>query len=98
MKIGKEEENIFMRNSKLSEHTFKKGRFITPLNSLPMMNELEDEKSWTYGRMPEYIWIGLILKYFGREEGLKKLYYIISKIHKIVTDIKARYEYTRGNL
>lgn len=76
-----------MRNSKLSEHTFKKGRFITPLNSLPMMKELEDEKSWTYGRMPEYIWIGLILKYFGREEGLKKLYYIISKIHNVAPDL-----------
>lgn len=76
-----------MRNSKLSEHTFKKGRFITPLNSLPMMQELEDEKSWTYGRMPEYIWIGLILKYFGREEGLKKLYYIISKIHNVAPDL-----------
>ena len=24
------------------------------------MQELSDEKSWTYGRMPEYIWIGLI--------------------------------------
>lgn len=76
-----------MRNSKLSEHTFKKGRFITPLNSLPMMKELEDEKSWTYGRMPEYIWIGLILKYFGRVEGLKKLYYIISKIHNVAPDL-----------
>ena len=76
-----------MRNSKLSEHTFKKGRFITPLNSLPMMQELEDEKSWTYGRMPEYIWIGLILKYFGREEGLKKSYYIISKIHNVAPDL-----------
>ena len=76
-----------MRNSKLSEHTFSKGRFITPLNSLPMMQELEDEKSWTYGRMPEYIWIGMILKYFGREEGLKKSYYIISKIHNVAPDL-----------
>ena len=87
MKIGKDGESILIRNSKLSEHTFKKGRFITPLNSLPMMKELEDEKSWTYGRMPEYIWIDLILKYFGREEGLKKLYYIISKIHNVAPDL-----------
>ena len=57
-----------MRYSKLSDHKFKKGEFITPINSLPMMQEFEDEKSWTYGRMPEYLWIGLILKYFGREE------------------------------
>lgn len=59
--------------SKLSDHTFKKGKFITPINALPLMHELEDEKSWTYGRMPEYLWIGLILKYYGRNEGLKNL-------------------------
>lgn len=60
-----------MIHSKLSEYTFKKGEFITPMNSLSMMKEFEDEKSWTYGRMPEYLWIGLIFKCFGREEGLK---------------------------
>ena len=52
-----------MGRSKLSEHTFQKGKFITPINSLPMMQEFEDEKSWPYGRMPEYLWIGLLLKY-----------------------------------
>lgn len=70
-----------MKHSKLSDHTFKKGEFITPLNSLSMMSEFEDEKSWSYGRMPEYLWIGLILKYFGRNEGLKKAYLIVSKLH-----------------
>lgn len=34
--------------SKLSDHTFKKGKFITPINSLTMMRDLKDEKSWTY--------------------------------------------------
>ena len=52
-----------MRRSKLSDHTFQKGKFITPINAIPLMHELEDEKSWTYGRMPEYLWIGLILKW-----------------------------------
>ena len=47
------------------------------------MHELEDEKSWTYGRMPEYLWIGLILKYYGRDEGLRKSYGIISALHKL---------------
>ena len=37
-----------MKRSKLSDHTFKKGKFITPINSLPLMHELEDEKSWSY--------------------------------------------------
>ncbi len=52
-----------------------------------MMQEFEDEKSWTYGRMPEYIWIGLILKYYGREEGLRKSYSIISTLHKLAPDL-----------
>ena len=47
------------------------------------MRELEDEKSWAYGRMPEYLWIGLILKYYGRDEGLRKSYGIISALHKL---------------
>lgn len=76
-----------MRYSKLSEHKFKKGKFITPINSLPNIQELEDEKSWAYGRMPEYLWIGLILKYYGREEGLKKLYSIVFELHKLVPDL-----------
>ena len=76
-----------MRHSKLSEHTFRKGKFIAPINTLPLMHELEDEKSWTYGRMPEYLWIGLILKYYGRDEGLKKSYGIISTLHKLAPDL-----------
>ncbi len=76
-----------MKCRKLSEHTFKKGKFITPINALPLMHELEDEKSWTYGRMPEYLWIGLILKHYGREEGLKKSYGIISVLHKLVPEL-----------
>ena len=72
-----------MQKSKLSEHVFKKGKFITPFNSLPMMREMEDDKSWTYGRMPEYLWMGMILKYYGRETGLEKLYYIIEELHKL---------------
>lgn len=51
------------------------------------MQELSDEKSWTYGRMPEYLWIGLILKWFGREDGLQKLYSIISTLHKLAPDL-----------
>ena len=76
-----------MRHIKLSDHVFKKGKFITPINALPSMYELEDEMSWTYGRMPEYLWIGLILKYYGRDEGLKKCYGIISVLHKLAPDL-----------
>lgn len=76
-----------MGRSKLADHTFRKGEFITPMNSLPMMKEFEDDKSWTYGRMPEYLWIGLIYKYYGREEGLKKLNGIISVLHNLAPEL-----------
>lgn len=76
-----------MGHSKLSDHMFKKGKFITPINSIPIMQEMSDEKSWAYGRMPEYLWIGLILKQFGREEGLKKLYRIVSELHKLAPEL-----------
>lgn len=75
------------KRSKLSDHTFRKGKFITPINALPLMHELEDEKSWTYGRMPEYLWIGLILKFYGRDVGLRKSYGIISTLHKLAPDL-----------
>ena len=76
-----------MRYSKLSEHTFRKGKFITPINTIPTSCELSDEKSWTYGRMPEYLWIGLILKKFGRDDGLRKLYSIVSELHKMAPEL-----------
>lgn len=76
-----------MKHSRLDDHVFKKGKFVTPFNSLSWLREFEDEKSWVYGRMPEYLWIGLILKYFGREEGMKKLYKIVLKLHNIASDL-----------
>lgn len=76
-----------MRNTRLSDHAFKKGKFITPFNTIPMVQEIEDEKSWTYGRMPEYLWIGMILNHFGREEGLIKTYSIIAKLHQLAPEL-----------
>ncbi|MBD5080659.1 MAG: hypothetical protein HDT44_02720 [Ruminococcaceae bacterium] len=77
-----------MEPSKLSEHIFKKGKFITPLNNIPNTKECSDEKSWIYGRMPEYLWIGLILKFFGRKTGFEKLNDIISKLHNLAPTLE----------
>lgn len=77
-----------MHPSKLSDHIFKKGKFITPLNAIPMMEELPDEKSWTYGRMPEYLWMGLVFKKYGRSVGMQKLYEIISLLHKLAPNLQ----------
>ena len=76
-----------MNYSRLSDHKFEKGKFITPFNAIPAMEEMSDEQSWTYGRMPEYLWIGLILHHFGRDDGLKKLYSIILKLHNLAPEM-----------
>lgn len=73
---------------KLSSYVFKKGKFIVPFHTIPNLKEMSNEESWTYGRLPEYIWIGLILKYYGRNRGLHKLRGIIMKLHELAPEIR----------
>lgn len=73
--------------SKLTDHIFNKGKFTAPLNTL--MTSVSDDKSWTYGRLPEYLWIGLIFKQYGRNVGLEKVYKIIHELHHLVPELIA---------
>lgn len=77
-----------MNHSKLSDHVLKKGKFITPFHTLPNVEEYADDKSWSYGRMPEYLWIGLLFKFLGRDMGLKRLPYIMDLLHKIAPSLR----------
>ena len=68
--------------SSLSDHILhkKKGIVATPLN-----DGLRDKltlSSWTKERMPEYLWLGLILMYYGRDEGFKRAGKILFEISK----------------
>ncbi|OJU08293.1 MAG: hypothetical protein BGN88_15040, partial [Clostridiales bacterium 43-6] len=72
------EDMSIMQHSKLSDHTYVKGKFITPFNKI--MKELSKEESWFHGRLPEYIWLALILKYYGRDEGLIKCSQLLRKV------------------
>lgn len=69
-----------VRESKLSEHKFKKGRFITPFNE--KLGDILEENPWFQNRLPEYIWLGLILDHYGREEGLKKCNQVLKLLYK----------------
>lgn len=77
-----------MKPSPLSAHSFLNGEFVTPFNSIPSLHVMKDEESWFYGRLPEYLWIGLIFKSFERTEGLKKLLNIASKLHEFAPTLK----------
>jgi len=58
-----------MKPSKLSDHTIKKGRVVTPWNR--SMGETFNKSSWSRDRVPEYLWLALILKHHKRSEGLR---------------------------
>lgn len=68
--------------STIEDHKFNKGYYTTPLNSIPGMKPMNKYESWFSGRMPEYIWISIILDYYGREEGLRKIAYINKSIYQ----------------
>lgn len=72
----KKKKNI----SSLSEHTLykKKGIIKTPFNE-----HLGDKmvlSSWPKERMPEYLWLGLILMHYGRTKGFERIGKIYSEI------------------
>lgn len=60
--------------SKLSDHKFEKGVFITPMNQI---SDFEFQ-SWINDKLPAYFWLALIINYYGKNTGLKKAYNIIS--------------------
>lgn len=70
-----------MEHSKLKDHKFVKGKLITPFSEI--MTEIKRENTWVYSRAPEYIWLALVIKYYGRIEGLKKCNYLLSELHKL---------------
>jgi len=66
--------------SSLYDHKLhkKKGLIATPLNEA-----LRDQiklSSWTKERMPEYLWLGLILLHYGRKNGFVRIGNILSNI------------------
>lgn len=56
------------KKTKLSEHIFKKGMFITPWNDA--LGALLKNQSWALSRLPEFFWLALILDYYGRENSI----------------------------
>jgi hypothetical protein len=73
--------------SKLNDHILekKKGALITPLNY--KLGESLKFSSWANERLPEYLWMGLILDYYGRLEGIEKVGRILLDFSKEVTDL-----------
>lgn len=74
-----------MEHPKLSEHKLKKGTFVTPWNDA--LGDISHENSWFQNRLPEYLWIALILKKYGRDHGLQICLNLISELSRIDNDL-----------
>ena len=64
--------------SGISDHKKRKGALVTPLNAAS--EGVLELSSWAKERMPEYLWLGLILLRYGRKEGLQKAGNILREI------------------
>jgi hypothetical protein len=77
-------KNSFMddkkRTSGLHDHKIKKGVLLTPLNDA--LGSSLKLNSWAKERMPDYLWLGLILLKYKRNEGLKRAGQILFEISK----------------
>lgn len=73
--------------SKLSDHTVyrKQGKVVTPFND--KIGGVLNLTSWATERMPEYLWLGLILMSYGRQEGFEKIGRILITLSKEVNAI-----------
>ena len=79
----KDKKNV----SGLSDHVLnkKKGIVATPLNEA--LGDLLKPTSWSKERMPEYLWLGLILQHYGRKEGFEKSFLILQEISQNVASL-----------
>lgn len=70
-----------MEHIKLSEYKRKKGVLVSPWNEI--MTPLDSNSSWFTGRMPEYLWLSLILDAYERKDAINKCLFIIDNLLKI---------------
>lgn len=61
--------DVMTKNQEWRGHKLEKGVFISPFNRLQKLTI----NSWNNGRLSDYIWIGFILGYYGRQEGFLRL-------------------------
>lgn len=60
-----------MAKSKMEQHKFEKGIFYSPWNSAfkDLLTKISSS-DWVHNCLPEYLWLGLIIDFYGRKRGL----------------------------
>ena len=67
-----------MNHSTLFEQVKKKGRIISPW--VDQLGDIISLSSWSLERLPEYIWLGLILNSKGRTDGISICFSMLREI------------------
>lgn len=67
-----------MNHSTLFEQVKKKGRIISPW--VDQLGDIISLSSWSMERLPEYIWLGLILDSKGRTDGISTCFSMLREI------------------
>ena len=70
-----------MQHSKLKDHIFdpKKKKFVSPMNAA--LGDIANINDWFRERLPEYLWIGLVLDYFkSRRAAIRSLASALKRI------------------
>ena len=70
-----------MEHFKLSSYKRKKGVLVSPWNEF--MTPLKENFQWFKSRLPEYLWIGLILKSYERRIAIDKCLGIVKYLSEI---------------
>jgi len=65
--------------SDLKSHKYKKGLIQPRMNTIPNKQLV----SWANDRLPEYLWLGLVLMNFQRTKGIEKAGNILKRISEI---------------
>jgi hypothetical protein len=71
--------------SGISDHKRRKGVLITPFNAAS--GDTLRLSSWARERMPEYLWLGLILLRYGRKVGIEKAGNILFEISRNIESL-----------
>ena len=69
-----------MDKIELSKHIKQGDTFYTPYTAPSGLGATLSLSSWVKCWLPEFLWIGLIVKKIGRKKGLENLYLIIEDL------------------
>ena len=68
-----------LHRTSLKAHFRCRGVYVTPFNRLPNLYPVHWFQDWA----PEYLWMGLIIRHLGRNEGMANCWVCLKKIREI---------------